>query len=43
MDIGKAIEVVEVEEPSVPFEGEEVSPDYKPEEAPAEKPVSVPA
>lgn len=34
MDIGKAIEIVEVEEPAVPYEGEEVAPDYRPEDVP---------
>ncbi len=36
MEIGKEVEVVEVEEPAVPFEGEEVV-----EEVPEEIPVEV--
>lgn len=35
MDIGQPREVVEVEEPTVPYEGEEVVPDYEPEKTPA--------
>jgi len=31
LGIGEPIEVVEVDEPEIPYEGEEVSPEYKPE------------
>ncbi len=41
MDIGRPVEVVEVqEEPSVPYEGVEVSPEFVPEEAPQEAEVA---
>lgn len=38
MDIGKPLEIIEVEEPAIPFEGDEV-----PEEQPQEQPEEVPA
>lgn len=36
MEIGREIRVIEVEEPAMPYEGEEVDPGFKPEETPAE-------
>lgn len=42
MNLGEPIEVIEVvPEPSVPYQGEEVSPDYKPEDAPSETPQEI--
>ena len=42
MQLGEPLEVIEVvPEPAVPYEGEEVSPDYKPEEEPQQVPVEV--
>lgn len=43
MDIGKPLEVIEIEEPAMPYEGEEVSPGYQPEETPQETPAEVSA
>ncbi len=37
MDIGEEVEVVEVEEPAVPYEGEEVSPEPVEQEEPVEE------
>lgn len=42
MELGEPLEVIEVEpEPAVPYEGEEVDPEFEPEEAPAEEPAEV--
>lgn len=45
MEIGRPLEVVEIEpEPAVPYEGEEVAPDFQPETTPEEAPAeAVPA
>ena len=39
MDIGEPLEVVEVDEPEIPYEGEEVSPEFQPEKEPEKVPV----
>jgi hypothetical protein len=41
MEIGEEVRRIEVEEPAFPFEGEEVSPGFRPEKAPVEEPVEV--
>lgn len=41
MEIGREIEVVEIQEPAVPYEGEEVSPDFAPEKVPEQVPATV--
>ena len=43
MDIGPEKEIIEVEEPALPYEGEEVDPEFRPETEPKRDQEPVPA